>query len=406
MGTIRYIFHHLWHVAGERAAFHLGLLLVLSTDWMFHLISHGFHAPLIVSWAIGVGFLTVALLLLRTLKGKTQDQHRENISHIERPPGLKAALKLFDRCMNGMPKWLTELFRVEAMWAVVVATIALLLSLQWAASSLFASMEECLPNPLACGPNAWRIVSAVAFACIAVWVSGPAERLTIRNYVPKDESVPPHPYLAIYLSWDDEATDNIENWIQFKHRFQTLSLWNEHKSKLADDLVKLAKNQYHWSWEQALWAIDHHTRGRTLERLYIVVSKESKTHVKFFCEIVRGYDIRDKNEQPIKIIVAGTAGIIEADGRDDLSHRVKNLEAASFEDFDELYKATHGVLNHVGGAEHDKLVIDVTGGQKPTSIVAALCTINLPTRVQYVQTGQSKQVQGYGLRAAPKPGAG
>lgn len=61
---------------------------------------------------------------------------------------------------------------------------------------------------------------------------------------------------------------------------------------------------------------------------------------------------------------------------------------ADFENFDELCQTLDGLLRHFGraGIAEEDLAIDITGGQKPTTAVAALFTCNSLAVAQYVQT--------------------
>ena len=51
-------------------------------------------------------------------------------------------------------------------------------------------------------------------------------------------------------------------------------------------------------------------------------------------------------------------------------------------------------------AEKD-IMIDITGGQKPTSIVGAAMTFNLKIKAQYVQTNKPWGVRSYDVVLSP-----
>jgi CRISPR-associated protein (Cas_Cas02710) len=74
-------------------------------------------------------------------------------------------------------------------------------------------------------------------------------------------------------------------------------------------------------------------------------------------------------------------------------------EAVDFEDVDELLRcigdAVRYFLDH--GVEEREILVDATGGQKTTSIAAAVFTLNTAVNFQYVQTNSPFEVVEYDL---------
>jgi hypothetical protein len=69
----------------------------------------------------------------------------------------------------------------------------------------------------------------------------------------------------------------------------------------------------------------------------------------------------------------------------------------NFEAFDDLSRALLEVIEFLrrqGASERD-IMVDFTGGQKVTSVVAAAVTFNRPTKTQYVQTNRPYRVISY-----------
>lgn len=81
-------------------------------------------------------------------------------------------------------------------------------------------------------------------------------------------------------------------------------------------------------------------------------------------------------------------------------------EALDFEDIDNVYHALDEVVNraiNMGFHEQD-IIVDLTGGQKPTSVALALYTLHRDILCQYVQTGGNKEVLQYDMALRPPTG--
>lgn len=159
-----------------------------------------------------------------------------------------------------------------------------------------------------------------------------------------------------------------------------------------ETLVAWKRDHPYWPWEMPLRGIRHHL-GR-LRTITVICSRESIQQVHWFGEMLRRYPplqsvavrvlLRREIEQPIledcpkELIVEG--------GWD-------------FERFDDLSRA---VLHLLRGfrrqqASDDQIIIDFTGGQKVTSVVAAAMTFNRTLKDQYVQTNDPYAVISYDI---------
>ena len=78
-----------------------------------------------------------------------------------------------------------------------------------------------------------------------------------------------------------------------------------------------------------------------------------------------------------------------------------NVETAGpveFEDFNALHRCLRGIISQEkkdADLKDEDIVIDVTGGQKTTSIAGATITFNTRVTFQYVQTRHPFEVYAY-----------
>ncbi|MDD2919539.1 hypothetical protein [Rhodoferax sp.] len=133
------------------------------------------------------------------------------------------------------------------------------------------------------------------------------------------------------------------------------------------------------NWQQALRAVDHHAKD--LELLIMVPSSGaggSAQKTKQFIQWMEHYQNSTDWARP-----AGTKPFL-----------IREVEAVDFEDFKGLQHAYTQAIE-LAKAEHyveSDVVIDVTGGQKTTSIAGAMVTLTSDADFQYIQT-----VPPYGL---------
>lgn len=150
-----------------------------------------------------------------------------------------------------------------------------------------------------------------------------------------------------------------------------------------------------WSWEMPLRAICWHRPGQTLKSVSLVCSDKSITQVQWFLEICSRYPetknldfyIVDRHQGLPRHIGASTATPLRTD------------EGWDFEDFDALKYCLQDhlhELNRLGLADTD-IMIDFTGGQKVTSVVATTMTLNRPLKAQYIQTNAPYEALEYDL---------
>lgn len=148
-----------------------------------------------------------------------------------------------------------------------------------------------------------------------------------------------------------------------------------------------------WRWEMPLRAIRHHI-GK-LKTITLICSPESICQVRWFCAILERYLDLKNNTFWIYGKEEHRASLIKC--TDLATHR---LEGWNFEAFDDLSRALLQRLRmfRKAGINEKEIMIDFTGGQKVTSVVAAMVTINRQVKTQYVQTNRPWGVGGYDIQ--------
>ena len=157
------------------------------------------------------------------------------------------------------------------------------------------------------------------------------------------------------------------------------------------ELLKQKKPPIKWQWEMPLRAIRHHLE--TLETVTVVCSRESILQVSLFMKICKNYT---QLQKVIFYVLAQKSGRTELNCVSSPSD-INSLQGYDFEDFNEIVDAMDSLLrefDNKGYSEKD-VMIDITGGQKPTSIVGAAMTFNLKIKAQYVQTNKPWHVLSY-----------
>ncbi len=151
---------------------------------------------------------------------------------------------------------------------------------------------------------------------------------------------------------------------------------------------------YRWSWEMPLRAIEYHCES--LESIAFICSNRSIKQLHFFLNICRNYE-------QLKNIIYYT----QRDNSNTLSQLsadtvIDNLSGLDFENFDQLSRSLSIVRSEFKKKcyQDQEIMIDITGGQKPTSVIGAAITFNLKIKAQYVQTNDPWHVVSYDVLLA------
>jgi len=161
-----------------------------------------------------------------------------------------------------------------------------------------------------------------------------------------------------------------------------------------------------WPWEMALRAVRHNygSKHRPVLQHIVLIGSDSTSddlrwgsvfQAKAFGNLLARYASLASIQ--VHLLVRDADGVHILISPD--SFRPQRYAGFNFETFDELSDALlelFVLLGAEGVSEHD-IVIDFTGGQKPTSVVAAAVTLNRPVETQYVQTNPPYDVIGYDL---------
>lgn len=216
---------------------------------------------------------------------------------------------------------------------------------------------------------------------------------------PKQKPSPPRRHLILFLSHlvgsdgkplqdkDDKSlyTSGIPNWFVADREARKAQ---GHAVDIQGDLLGLLNlkkkdARLRWTWEMPLRAIQHHLPE--LEQVTVVCSPSSLVQTPWFLDIAEEYfpgvtfALWAESEQTRRL-----ERIVGADAR----KRIDKLAGRDFEELDVLSGAIRDLLDTLTQLDvpDQDIVIDFTGGQKPTSIVAASITFNRPINAQYVRT--------------------
>lgn len=233
-------------------------------------------------------------------------------------------------------------------------------------------------------PGNWRIVYLLAFiimVCI-LYLQRRAFYLPRTRYL-SNEQAERRKSIILFLSNIDEKfekTQGIPPGLQLSSDIDIdIAHIEEHKQKIK------------WAWEMPLRAIRHH--GDKLETLALICSKKSILQVNLFLRICMNYEKMKGVMFNVLCDNDGTLQLIDARSIGDYTE----IKGFDFESFDQLSNATWKLIQELkkkGYSEKD-IMIDVTGGQKPTSIVGASITFNRNIKAQYVQTNPPWDVLSY-----------
>jgi hypothetical protein len=163
------------------------------------------------------------------------------------------------------------------------------------------------------------------------------------------------------------------------------------------EALKRGKTPVRWTWEMPLRGIRHHVGD--LKTVTLICSEEpipeqahlcsegSISQAHLFLNICRKYN---QLKGITFYLLAEKDGMTELIclPTEEIKEPLKGLSGYNFETFDILSLAMWTLLREFKrmGYSDDEIMIDITGGQKPTSVVGASVTINRKIKAQYVQT--------------------
>jgi hypothetical protein len=270
-------------------------------------------------------------------------------------------------------------WREIAPWLAAAIT-ALLLGLL--GSALYDLVDELLIRRVEI------VVFGGLFALSAIWLY--RQRLAFlrprtRGFRKRDPE--PRQHLVLFLSALEtkgvSLVEGVPKGIDLSHNLQ------------ADlkTLEKYKETNPPWRWEMPLRGLLPHKAS--LQTVTVVTSPESLKQLRWFCAIVQRYlqpsikhrALVRRNDRPEFVPLA--ADLVFPD----------DCSGWKFEDFEDLSSAMQYFIQQMraSGARDAEIIIDFTGGQKVTSVVAAAATFNTRIEAQYVQTGPPWDVLSYDM---------
>lgn len=285
-------------------------------------------------------------------------------------------------------------------WIVAACTV---LSANWAADAFMGTFSVWSSGTIGCFSLA-RFIYIILFTIFAICFYYQRDAFfRPRTRYFSNEDAEKRKHLILFLSSLDTTRSNFVDGLP-----EGLEL---HFDNITEDLeiMKKAKeskvNRVKWSWEMPLRAINHHLK-KPLETITLICSEKSlcsegsldQAHL--FLNICRKYkelnNIRfylllQKKCEPKHLDVA----FINR-ANDFKSKEFIDFQGLNFESFDKLTDAFVYLLGlkSFKNVEED-IMIDITGGQKPTSIVGAAITFNKKIKAQYIQTSDQNRALSY-----------
>jgi hypothetical protein len=215
---------------------------------------------------------------------------------------------------------------------------------------------------------------------------------------PEKATAEPREHLILFLSWLSDLTRLDEK--TGVPRWNGLTLGYESLAKDIDALKEWKRStRKQWPWEMQLSAIHHHVKGGTLRAVTLICSPESSKQADWFLRLLGKY--KELNSIRVNLFLAdGRLVTLTAENapRDD-SPADRWTPAWDFEDFNRLSSGLIELLDQLNreGTPDERIMIDMTGGEKPTTVVAAAATYNRAVHAQYVRTNPEWEVVGYDL---------
>jgi hypothetical protein len=290
--------------------------------------------------------------------------------------------------------------KLSLKWSELAPWIAgalVALTVSWAADGIREVVEAWAKGEAI---QSWMIVThflyVVLFVAAAVWlyrmrklIFQPRTRF-LRNETPEKRE-----HLVLFLSNLNPGRIALAEGIP-----KEIILTGDLEKDLAALVAWKEQMKQNWPWEMPLRSIKHHL-GR-LRTITIICSPQSIQQVHWFGGVLRRYDVlRD----------VSTLVLIREENRPVLATPPKETVTQGgwdFEQFDDLSRAVLHLLQDFKQrrVRDDQIMIDFTGGQKVTSIVAASLTFNRTVKAQYVQTNWPLEVISYDIQLASSEASG
>jgi hypothetical protein len=277
-----------------------------------------------------------------------------------------------------------------------IAGAMVALTVSWAADGLRDIFEAWMRGEAV---NVWmvmtRVVYVLLFMAAATWLYRMRNMLfQPRTRFLRSESPEKREHLVLFLSNLDTRRGPFHNGVP-----EGITLRGDLEQDLAALVDHKRQTRQYWPWEMPLRAIRHHL-GR-LQTITIICSPESLQQVHWFGQVLMSYGCL----HGVSVRV-----FLQDNGRPVMAECPKEpmtMGGWDFEQFDALSQAILHLIREFKKQRvtDDQIMIDFTGGQKVTSVVAASVTFNRTIKAQYVQTNPPYAVISYDiLLGSPETG--
>ncbi len=269
----------------------------------------------------------------------------------------------------------------RAKWATAqpwLAAACVVLTANWAAAELKDHIDRVTQGKDVEPRGMLMVLLYLALFAVTVYWLYRLRKVLFhpRTRLLKNEAPSPREHLILFLSDLDVSRGRYNGGVP-----EGVVLTGDLQNDLNALVEHKKRGTTFWRWEMPLRAIKPHLA--TLKVLTVLCSPESVRQVHWFGQILTGTYARELagvavevflNEQPPRAISCPACESVAGGWK--------------FEAFDALSEALLSLLSHLKnqGVRDEQIMIDFTGGQKVTSVVAASATFNRAIKSQYVQT--------------------
>ncbi len=178
------------------------------------------------------------------------------------------------------------------------------------------------------------------------------------------------------------------------------SLIKELIAEGGDVADKALREKFKSPWRMPLEAIAYHLKR--LKKVVVIVSKESAQQVEEFKSLVESLTHARTGDAPGPVTVlsppdlAGLHGFLDTD-EVKKRNNVYPLDYVDFENAIDQNTVLNGVVDWLmdtEGVSHDEIMIDVTAGRKPSSIVGTVVALGKDWPVEYVSVTRKDEGDG------------
>lgn len=222
------------------------------------------------------------------------------------------------------------------------------------------------------------IIILTVFVFLIIRINKKRSEIEVKSEPPKSVKV-----LVVFLSNLGRIT------VEEKKKIDEIK--NIIKSNADDKYINKLKDLiFKSTWGMPLHAIEYH--NRTLEKVYVMTSKDKenektnefiKGSYREFSDFKEIFELFYKKEDFIEEFIKG--GI-------------------NFENIKIVFDITNKIFEYLfkNGYGKDDFIIDITGGQKPNSIAAAIATLTMESKFQYISTNPPHDVLSHDIGYIPE----